>query len=113
VDFYCDQIISGRIPVETLYVSQRVMAFRPPVPLWEAHIIVIPRKHISSLADAASGDQPILVELLGIVARFSREVDEAWGGCRITTETGDQQVIPHLQFVICAGASVSSEATDG
>lgn len=103
MDFYCGQILSGRIPVETLYDSHRVIAFRPPQPLWAEHIIVIPKKHIESLAAAARADEKILVELLGIVARLAREVEEQWGGCHISTETGDLQVIPHLHFVLRAG----------
>lgn len=109
MDFFCGQILSGKIPVETLYDSYRVLAFRPPQPMWQEHIIVVSKKHIDSLTAAARADEKILVELLGIVARLAREVEDQWGGCHISTETGDQQIIPHLHFVIRAGEATPAQ----
>lgn len=107
MDFFCSEILSGRIPVEILYESSRVMAFRPPQPVWDGHIIVLPRKHITSLTDAARADEKILVELLGIATRFAREVEEEHGSSRVFTDSGDTQVVPHLHFVVHGGARIA------
>jgi histidine triad (HIT) family protein len=106
MDDLCRLIRDGLPGVTLLYESHRVLAFQAPAPAWQAHIFVVSRKHIDSLTAAARADEPVLVELLGIVARMSREVEEAWGGCRISTTTGSAQAIPHLHFEICAGAAL-------
>lgn len=108
MDDFCRLIRDGMPDVTVLYESHRVIAFQAPSPAWQSHIFVISRKHIDSLATAARADERILVELLGIVARLSREVEDEWGGCRISTATGSEQSTPHLHFELCAGAALST-----
>jgi len=48
-DIYCDEILSGRLPVEKVAETGRVLAFHHSRPFWPTHIVVIPKIHVSSL----------------------------------------------------------------
>ncbi|MEL6348153.1 MAG: HIT domain-containing protein [Myxococcota bacterium] len=102
MDFFA-QVTSGRLPVTTLVVTNRVIAFLHPEPFFEEHVVVIPRKSIPSLTRAAKSDESILVAVLGVVARVARDVEERWGGCHIETRCGTYQTEPHLHFTVTAG----------
>ena len=63
MDWYCKNIIQGALDVEKVYESDLIVAFEHTKPFWEHHVVVIPKKHIESLADPDAAD-PILVEEL-------------------------------------------------
>jgi histidine triad (HIT) family protein len=51
-DFYCDSVLSGRVPVRLVAETDRVLAFHHTSPAWDTHIVVIPKQHVRSLVDA-------------------------------------------------------------
>ncbi|WP_223292252.1 HIT domain-containing protein [Salipaludibacillus neizhouensis] len=50
-DIYCDEILNGLLPVKKVIETERVLAFYHTRPKFEAHIVVIPKKHIPSLIE--------------------------------------------------------------
>ena len=48
-DFYCEEVFSGRTPVEKVLETDNVLAYKHTRPFWETHIVVVPKKHIPSL----------------------------------------------------------------
>ena len=50
-DFYCDEALSGRTPVEVVVETDDVLAFRHTRPFWPVHIVVVPKRHVPSLVD--------------------------------------------------------------
>jgi histidine triad (HIT) family protein len=54
-DFYCDEVLSGKTPVERVLETKRVLAFQHTRPAYAVHIVVIPKLHIPSLVDFAPG----------------------------------------------------------
>lgn len=42
-DFYCDEALSGRTPVEIVVETEDVLAFRHTRPFWPVHIVVVPK----------------------------------------------------------------------
>src|SRR5262245_45053239 len=45
-DFYCDEALSGRTPVDIVLEPDEVLAFRHTRPFWPVHIVVIPKTHV-------------------------------------------------------------------
>ena len=45
-DWYCDDVLSGKLDVEKVWEDERVLAFHHPKPTAEIHVVVIPKKHI-------------------------------------------------------------------
>ena len=48
-DIYCEQIIPGKLPVDIIFETDKVMAFHHTKPYWERHVVIIPKAHIESL----------------------------------------------------------------
>ena len=51
------KIINGDIPSEKVYEDEYVLAFRDINPAAPVHILVIPKKHIDSLAQLEDADK--------------------------------------------------------
>ena len=50
-DFYCDEALSGKTPIEVIAETEEMLAFHHTRPFWPVHIVVIPKRHIPSLTD--------------------------------------------------------------
>ncbi len=102
-DFYCDQALSGRTPIDTVSETDKVLAFHHTRPFWPVHIVVIPKQHIPSLVDLGDGGEDLLMDVMGVVRKLAEEVLEEHGACRVLTNLGEYQDSKHLHFHVCAG----------
>ena len=109
MDFYCDEVLAGRVSVERLIETENVLAFHHTQPFWPVHIVVIPKKHIPSLANFQPADLLIIQELLSIASDICRQVVAEHGGCRVSTNCGDYQSTKHLHFYIHHGKRLREE----
>jgi histidine triad (HIT) family protein len=103
-DFYCDEVLSGRTPVERVMETERVLAFRHTRPAYVVHVVVIPKLHIPSLTDFAPGDEGLMLELLGVVREVAKAVLEEHGAARVITNLGAYQESKHLHWHVVSGA---------
>ena len=103
MDFYCDQVLTGQVPVERIAETENALAFHHTQPYWPVHIVIIPKRHIASLAALEPGDSDIVYEMLDLAARLCRRVTQEHGGCRLSTNSGDYQTTKHLHFYIHHG----------
>ncbi len=102
-DFYCDEVLSGRTPVVKVVETRNVLAFHHPRPYWPVHIIVIPKRHISSLLALRPQGDNLLIELMAVVKQIAIQVLAEHGGCHIITNLGKYQDSKHLHWHIGAG----------
>ena len=54
------RIAEGKIPGDIVYQDEHVVAFRDLNPQAPTHVLVIPRRHISTLNDLADGDADLV-----------------------------------------------------
>lgn len=97
------KIINREIPADILYEDEDCICIKDKYPKAPTHLLVIPRKPITKLADAAPADQALLGHLLlkvGDIAR-SAGVEEAF---RVVINNGEDagQTIFHLHLHILA-----------
>ena len=102
-DFYCDEVLSGRTQVRIVRETDNVLAYHHTRPFWPTHIVVIPKRHISSLLMLEASDGPLLLELIGVVQEVAREVLAEHGACRVLTNLGKYQDSKHLHWHVSAG----------
>jgi histidine triad (HIT) family protein len=102
-DFYCDEVLSGRTKVNVVRETDNVLAYHHTRPFWPAHVVVIPKRHISSLLTLEDSDGPLLLELLSVVREVAREVLAEHGACRVLTNLGKYQDSKHLHWHVSAG----------
>ena len=104
-DFYCEQVLSGRTPVERICETEHALAFYHTRPAYEHHIVVIPKKHIPSLIEMDPGDEPILHAVIALVRKIAAQVVEQKGACRVITNLGNYQDSKHLHFHVVSGTA--------
>jgi histidine triad (HIT) family protein len=102
-DFYCDEALSGKTPIDIVKETDEVLAFHHTHPFWPVHIVVVPRRHIPSLTDL--GDHPLSIvhDVLEVVREIAGSISDQYGACRVLTNLGDYQDSKHLHFHVVHG----------
>ena len=100
------KIIDGTIPSNRVFEDEQCIAFADIHPQAPVHVLVVPRKHIGSLAHAAQEDSALLGHLLLVVAQIARE-KRLINGFRTVINTGDDggQTVDHLHLHLLGGRS--------
>ena len=99
------RIIAGEIPANLVYNDEDIIAFHDIQPVAPVHIVVIPKRHIASLAQTMPEDTQLLGRILAVVRRIADEQGLATDGYRLVVNCGKQagQSVPHLHFHILGG----------
>lgn len=105
-DFYCDKVLSGKTPVEKVVETENVLAFQHTQPFWEAHIVVIPKRHISSLLTLEDSDTSLFLELFEVIKTVAAQVTAEKGAARVLTNLGEYQESKHLHFHVSSGEKI-------
>ena len=99
------KIVSGDIPSNKVYEDDKILAFRDLSPEAPQHVLVIPKEHIASLAEAKEEH----LELLGYIQIKISEIAEKLGikesGFRVVANTGDEggQTVHHIHYHLLGG----------
>jgi len=98
------KIVAGTIPSQKVYEDDKVLAFKDIHPARPVHILVVPKKHITSLATVAPEDAEVLGHML-VKANEIAVAQGSPGGFRVIINTGEigQQEVPHLHMHIVGG----------
>ena len=67
------KIAAGDIPSSKIYEDDDVIAFKDIHPQAPVHFLIVPKKHIVSLAETQSADEPLLGKMLGLVRKLAKE----------------------------------------
>jgi histidine triad (HIT) family protein len=102
-DFYCDGILSGKIPVEVRLENDSVFAFHHTNPLWEHHVVLLPRRHVESLIALDEADDDLLLELMRAAKTIAGDLMGRFGAARVYTNLGEYQSSKHLHWHIGCG----------
>ena len=100
-DFYCDEVLSRRTPVDVVREDEVVLAFHHTRPAYrDAHLVVIPKAHIT---DLRSVDGDTLSRLLAVVQELAGRIVDEHGACRVVTNLGRYQDSKHLHWHLVSG----------
>jgi len=99
------RIAAGEIPADRLHEDDLVVAFRDIAPRAPTHILLIPRRHITSAAEVTEADGPLLGRLFGVAADLARSENIADGGYRLVSNVGrwGGQTVDHLHLHLMGG----------
>ncbi len=111
VDCIFCHIISGKIPSEVVYQDDKVVAFRDINPQSPVHILVIPKKHFTSLLDITSHEAALMGHMVGIANQLVRDEGISDSGYRLVINCGKQggQLVPHLHLHVLGGRQLSGQ----
>ena len=98
------KIVEGTIPAKVLYQDDQAIAFADINPQAPVHLLIIPRRHIVSLAHAIETDAALLGHLHWIAAQLARSQDLT-NGYRTLINIGDDggQTVHHLHIHLLGG----------
>ena len=101
------KIVEGSIPSRKVYEDDEMLAFHDIQPMAPVHFMIIPKRHIDSLAAATPEDAPVLGRMLAVAGRLAREQGAA-DGFRTIVNTGRvaRQDVYHLHIHIIGGSEV-------
>ena len=103
------RILAGEIPADFVHEDEHAVAFRDVAPQAPVHLLVIPRKPLTSVASAEAEDAALLGHLLGVCRKVAREAGLEEGGYRVVTNVGADggQSVDHLHFHVLGGRAMS------
>ena len=99
------KIIKGEIPSTKVYEDEDILAFNDINPAAPIHILVIPKKHIESLAHMQKEDEAIVGKIYGVINKIAEEKCFKENGYRVIVNCGKDagQEVMHLHFRVLAG----------
>jgi histidine triad (HIT) family protein len=102
------KIADGEIPGDIVYQDDQVFAFRDIKPAAPVHVLIVPRKPVPRIGEAAPGDQPLLGRLLLKAAEVARQLGLETSGYRLVINHGPDagESVPHLHCHILGGRSL-------
>jgi len=98
------KIVEGSIPSTAVYQDELCYAFADIHPEAPVHVLIAPREHIVSMADAAESDTPLLGHLLWAAAEIARAKGMP-RGYRVVINTGPDggQSVNHIHVHLLGG----------
>ena len=98
------KIAGGQIPCRKVYEDDDILAFHDINPARPVHLLVIPKRHITSLATATEADTPVLDRILAVANRLATEQGSP-DGFRLIINSGriGHQEVQHLHAHIVGG----------
>lgn len=105
------KIISGDIPSTKVYEDDLVYAFRDINPQAPVHVLVVPKKHISSMAAIDEASDEELAACLRACRLIALQEGLGDSGFRIVSNAGKDacQSVPHLHFHILGGVQMTDQ----
>jgi histidine triad (HIT) family protein len=98
------RIARGEIPAKKVYEDDDLLAFHDINPQRPVHVLVIPKRHITSLAHAVEADTALLGKMLVKANQIALEQGSP-NGFRVIINTGEigQQEVQHVHMHIVGG----------
>ena len=103
------KIAGKEIPSTVVYEDDMVLAFKDLEPQAPVHVLVIPKKHVASVAELKAEDKELTAHILvDVIPQLARELGVAEKGFRVVANTGDEggQTVKHLHFHLLGGRSM-------
>lgn len=95
-----ERIASREIPAEIVWEDDDAIAFHDSDPKAPVHVLVVPKRVISRLAEATESDQILLGKLLLATRKVAEKLDLIGSGYRVVINNGRDagESVPHLHL---------------
>ena len=99
------KIVKGEVPSTKVYEDEEILAFKDINPAAPIHILVIPKKHITSLAHLEKEDEALVGKIYGVMNQIAEKQGFKENGYRVIVNCGKDggQEVMHLHFHLLAG----------
>lgn len=99
------RIVSGGIPASKVYEDDELIAFNDINPQAPLHVLIVPKRHISTLNDLGDGDEGLVGTLVRRAAAIATSGGYAERGYRTVFNCNPEagQTVFHLHLHLLAG----------
>lgn len=99
------RILDGNIPADIIYESDTAIAFRDINPQAPTHVLIIPRRHISTINELDAGDEELIGSLFLAAKNIARQEGLEEGGYRTVMNCGEGagQSVFHIHLHLLGG----------
>jgi histidine triad (HIT) family protein len=103
------RVIAGELHSTQVYSDESVVAFRDTNPQAPIHVLVVPRRHVESIALLGHEDGALLASMFSVANQVAREQGIADTGYRLVINHGAQagQTVHHLHLHLLGGRRMS------
>ena len=104
------KIAAGEIPAQKVFEDESVVAFKDLSPKAPVHVLIVPKKHIQSVAHFQTEDKELAAHIfVDVVPKLAAELKISDGGFRIVMNTGDDggQTVNHLHVHLLGGRKMT------
>ena len=103
------KILAGDIPADIVYESDTAIAFRDINPQAPTHVLIIPRKHISTINDIEDDEQAIVGSLYSAARKIAAVEGLADVGYRavMNCNEGAGQTVFHIHLHLLGGRALT------
>ncbi len=101
---FCD-VAAGRQPSRTVHSDERLLAFHDIRPQAPTHVLVIPRKHITSLLDLGADDDALVGAMVRTARDLAQKLELGERGFRLVFNCGDDSgySVHHIHLHLLGG----------
>ena len=102
------KIIEKEIPSNTVYEDEHVLAFEDLTPQAPAHILIVPKKHISTLLDIQEEDNELIGRMFRAANAIAKEKGIAERGFRTVMNCNREagQTVFHIHLHLLGGRAM-------
>lgn len=103
------RIANGSLPAKVILENDQIVAFEDINPQAPTHILIIPKRHIATLNDAAAEDREMLGTVVLTAAEIARDRKISGSGYRLVwnTNQGAGQSVFHIHLHLLGGRTMA------
>jgi histidine triad (HIT) family protein len=98
------RIVAGQIPAKKVHEDDELLVFHDIHPWAPVHVLVVPKRHVASLAEVGPEHEALLGRMLGLAPRLMKQLGVD-NGFRVVVNTGADggQEVHHLHMHVMGG----------
>lgn len=103
------KIVNKELPAEIAYEDDKVLAFKDLSPQAPTHLLIIPKKHISTMNDIQEEDVALIGHIKLTAAKLAKDLGFAEAGYRVVMNCNEDggQTVYHIHLHLLAGRSLA------
>jgi len=103
------KIARKEIPADIVFEDDDVVAFKDQAPIAPVHILVIPKKHIASIANVSEEDTLLMGKLVVTAKKIAEDLKISGAGYKLLFRVGEHggQEVEHIHLHLIGGARLS------
>lgn len=99
------KIVRGEIPADIVYEDDEILAFKDVAPQAPIHILIIPKKEITTINDLTPDDAPLIGKIFLVAKKLAANLGVEEQGYRLVFNCNEDggQTVDHIHLHLLAG----------